>query len=399
MLEDANPNLILTQECLLDRLPLTQACIVALDRDWSDIAKLATTNPDPYSFGLNPTHLAYVIYTSGSTGNPKGVEIEHGNVIRLFSATEAWFRFNTNDIWSLFHSYAFDFSVWEIWGALLYGGRLVVVPYLTTRSPDAFYQLVCRQGITILNQTPSAFVYFVAAQEVCSGIHKLRLVIFGGEKLEMFHLKPWYAQNRGQRTQLVNMYGITETTVHVTYRLLQESDAELRTSPIGSPIPDLQVYILDTHGQPVPIGVAGELHISGAGVARGYLDRPDLTAERFLADPFSEKPNARMYKTGDVGRWLPGGNIEFLGRNDHQVKIRGFRIELGEIENILSQHSAIRETVVIALEDGKDTRLIAYYVSENILAAEELRSYLKASLPDYMTPAAYVHLESLPFDA
>ncbi len=271
-----------------------------------------------------------------------------------------------------------------------------MVPYLTTRSPDAFYQLVCRQGITILNQTPSAFVYFVAAQEVCSGIHKLRLVIFGGEKLEMFHLKPWYAQNRGQRTQLVNMYGITETTVHVTYRLLQESDAELRTSPIGSPIPDLQVYILDTHGQPVPIGVAGELHMSGAGVARGYLNRPDLTAERFLADPFSEKPNARMYKTGDVGRWLPGGNIEFLGRNDHQVKIRGFRIELGEIENILSQHSAIRETVVIALEDGKDTRLIAYYVSENILAAEELRSYLKASLPDYMTPAAYVHLESLP---
>ncbi|MGN7964392.1 AMP-binding protein, partial [Brucella sp. 22210] len=229
--------------------------------------------PDPAVLGLTPRNLAYVIYTSGSTGQPKGVMNEHRNVHRLFSATDHWFGFDTQDVWSLFHSYAFDFSVWEIWGALAYGGRLLIVPQLTSRSPDAFYQLLCREGVTILNQTPSAFRQLIAAQRDEPQPHRLRHVIFGGEALEVATLEPWYARGQNKHTQLVNMYGITETTVHVTYRSLEPEDAtHVGVSPIGRAIPDLQVYVLDGHGAPVPVGVAGELYIGGAGVARGYLN-------------------------------------------------------------------------------------------------------------------------------
>jgi amino acid adenylation domain-containing protein len=346
-----------------------------------------------------PGNLAYIIYTSGSTGLPKGVMVEHRNVVRLFTATEEWFGFDTNDVWTMFHSYAFDFSVWEIWGALLYGGRLVVVPQDITRSPDELYELVCSSGTTILNQTPSAFRQFIAAQRDSSEGHRLRHVIFGGEALEVATLEPWFERHGDRQPRLVNMYGITETTVHVTYRPLDRADTARGGSPIGCRIPDLAVYILDAHRQPAPIGVAGELYIGGAGVTRGYLNRPELTAERFLDDPFAAREGARMYKSGDLGRRLPDGSIDFIGRNDAQVKIRGFRIELGEIEAKLSQCAGVREAVVIAREDvAGDKRLVAYLVAEEdaMLQAADLRAALLAELPEYMVPAAFVALDALP---
>src|SRR5262249_9180834 len=234
--------------------------------------------------------------------------------------------------------------------------------------------------------------------------HQLRRVIFGGEALEVATLKPWSQGQRNLHTRLINMYGITETTVHVTYRPLELFDSERPgSSPIGNRIPDLKIYLLDNHGQPVPIGVTGEMYVGGAGVARGYLNHPELTAERFVTDPFASEPGARMYRTGDLARYLPDGDIEFLGRNDFQVKIRGFRIELGEIEAQLARHPAVRDAVVLARENGPgDKRLVAYYVVATTEAtatrvdAEALRAHLSAALPEHMVPAAYVMLEALP---
>src|ERR1700723_101339 len=273
------------------------------------------------------------------------------------------------------------------------------------RSPAEFYRYLCHEKVTVLNQTPSAFQQLIASQANCRESHWLRHVIFGGEALELSILKPWYKQNRDRDTRLINMYGITETTVHVTYRPLEQSDTERSGgSPIGRRIPDLRIYILDAQDQPAQIGVTGELYIGGAGVARGYLNRPELTAEKFLRNPFVEGPDARMYRTGDLGRWLGDGNIEFLGRNDFQVKIRGYRIELGEIEGRLAEHAGVREAVVVAREDtAGDKRLVAYYTCAEPgtadLGAEELRGHLTTKLPEYMVPAAYVRLESLPLTA
>ncbi|MDR0192479.1 amino acid adenylation domain-containing protein [Pseudomonas yamanorum] len=346
---------------------------------------------------ISPSSLAYVIYTSGSTGLPKGVMIEHRNVARLFSATEHWFKFNANDTWALFHSFAFDFSVWEIWGALMHGGQLLVVPQLVSRSPDECYALLCEAGVSILNQTPSAFRQLIAAQGRSQQLHSLRQVIFGGEALEPGILKPWYARVTNSGTRLVNMYGITETTVHVTYRALEAADAQLvGVSPIGVRIPDLQLYVLDARREPVPSGVVGELYVGGAGVARGYLNRDELTAERFLADPVT---GLRLYKTGDLGRLLADGSVEYLGRNDDQVKIRGFRIELGEIEARLAGCDGVREAVVIAREDEPgDKRLVAYVIAQpdHVPVAAELRDHLLLSLAEYMVPSAFVLLDSFP---
>ena len=344
---------------------------------------------------LSPAHLAYVIYTSGSTGQPKGVMIEHRQVARLFTATEHWFGFNRNDVWALFHSFAFDFSVWEIWGALMHGGQLLIVPQLVSRSPDECYTLLCEAGVSILNQTPSAFRQLIAAQGQNPRSHSLRQVIFGGEALEPGVLKPWYARAINAGTQLVNMYGITETTVHVTYRALEAADAQLvGVSPIGVRIPDLQLYVLDERREPLPLGVVGELYVGGAGVARGYLNREALTAERFLVDPATGQ---RLYKTGDLGRLLADGSVEYLGRNDDQVKIRGFRIELGEIEAHLASAEGVRDAVVIAREDQPgDKRLVAYVISEGEQRAADLRDHLLQSLADYMVPSAFVQLDKLP---
>jgi amino acid adenylation domain-containing protein len=404
MLEDSAPTVLLTHDAAREALGSYSPPIpvLNLDRDaalWSD---RSTANPARAETDSDRRGLAYIIYTSGSTGAPKGVMVEHANLVRLLHATDEWFGFGPADTWTLFHSYAFDFSVWEIWGALAYGGRLVVVPRLTARSPEEFYQLLCRTEVTVLNQTPSAFRQLISATEESGERHRLRYVIFGGEALEPTMLKPWYESQGDEEgaapaTQLVNMYGITETTVHVTYYPLEPADAR-RTgaSPIGKRIPDLKMYLLDGQGQPAPLGVGGEIYVGGAGVARGYLNRPELTAERFLPDPFTGEPGARMYRAGDLARWRADGNQEFLGRNDFQVKIRGFRIELGEIETQLTEYPGVKQAVVTARDDGSgDRKLVAYYTGKET-GPEALRSHLSSRLPDYMAPAVYVHLESLP---
>jgi amino acid adenylation domain-containing protein len=400
MLNDSAPAVLLvdgTGRAALQKVAV-RAQVIDLGGETPLWADQPETGLDLSRVGTLPRNLAYIIYTSGSTGTPKGVMIEHANVARLFSATAAWFNFCPDDVWTLFHSFAFDFSVWEIWGALFYGGRLVIIPKITAQSPEKFYQLLCDAGVTVLNQTPSAFRQLMAVQALNGEQHRLRLVIFGGEALETSSLKPWFELAANQHTQLVNMYGITETTVHVTYYPLKPADAERRgASPIGCRIPDLRIYIFDANCQPAPIGVTGELYVGGAGVARGYLNRPDLMAERFVADPFSAEPGARMYKTGDLGRWTADGIIEYLGRNDFQVKIRGFRIELGEIEARLAECEGVSEVNVIAREDSPgDKRLVAYYIAGANLRPEALRAHLLASLPEYMVPAAYVHLDRMP---
>ena len=353
--------------------------------------------------GVGPENLAYVIYTSGSTGRPKGVLVSHRNVTRLFDSTEGWFGFDESDVWALFHSYAFDFSVWELWGALLYGGRVVVVPYWVSRSPEEFRELVVAEGVTVLNQTPTAFRQFVAADAGAGspGVGALRYVIFGGEALELSSLRPWFERYGDRRPRLVNMYGITETTVHVTYRPLGLPDLDAGVgSVIGVPLPDLRVLLLDGRGAPVPVGVAGEIYVGGAGVSRGYLNRPELTAERFVADPFGGP--GTLYRSGDLARRLENGELEYLGRIDDQVKIHGFRIELGEIEAVLNQQPGVSDAVVVVREDSPDDkRLVAYIVAPGRAAAlaGALKDALKTQLPPYMVPAWIIPIETLPLTA
>ncbi|MNW26218.1 Linear gramicidin synthase subunit D [compost metagenome] len=399
MAEDARLPIVVAQSHLLGALPELTAKIVCLDTDGPAIDAESAENLSGIG---TPDDLAYVIYTSGSTGKPKGVLVTHAHVSRLFDASHAWYGFNEQDVWTLFHSYAFDFSVWELWGALFYGGRLVVVPYVTSRSPEAFYELLHEEKVTVLNQTPSAFRQLIRTEESARQAAELalRYVIFGGEALELPALLPWFERHGDTHPQLVNMYGITETTVHVTYRPLTKHDAESGAgSMIGRPIPDLRVYVLNAQLEHVPVGVAGEMYVAGAGVTRGYLNRPELTAERFIRDPFATDENALLYKTGDVARLLPSGDLEYLGRLDEQVKIRGFRIELGEVEAALSRHAAVREVVVLAkLDDSGEKLLVAYVAgtSEDSLTVTELRSHLSSLLPDYMIPSAFVFLEALP---
>ncbi|HRC88029.1 MAG TPA: amino acid adenylation domain-containing protein, partial [Thermoanaerobaculia bacterium] len=303
---------------------------------------------------LSPEATAYVIYTSGSTGKPKGVMVSHANVVRLFEATEPWFRFGPGEVWSLFHSYAFDFSVWEIWGALLYGGRLVVVPHAVSRDPERFLDLLEQERVSFLNQTPSAFyqLLWAASARPEGAALALAWVVFGGEALDLASLAPWFRRPLSA-ARLVNMYGITETTVHVTYRPVSAEDLGDRArSPLGVPIPDLELHLLDGLGQPVPQGIAGELWVAGAGVARGYLGRPGLTAARFSPDPFSGRPGARCYRSGDLARRLVNGELEYLGRADQQLKVRGFRIEPGEIEAVLEALSGVRQAIVLARQEA-----------------------------------------------
>jgi amino acid adenylation domain-containing protein len=398
MVADAQPRVLLTQAgheafCrgLLAGSPGTVLQTV-------EDATLAGESPEDPAAGVQPDHAAYIIYTSGSTGQPKGCIVPHHQVVRLFTATQAWYRFGSSEVWTLFHSYAFDFSVWELWGALLYGGRLVVVPQATSRSPEAFLELLETERVTVLNQTPSAFRQLMAADETRSGALALRYVIFGGEALDLASLAPWWERHGDVQPQLVNMYGITETTVHVTYRPLSRADLTAGASLIGRPIPDLRLYVLDGALQPVPIGVVGEIHVGGAGVARGYLNRPELTAQRFVPDRFSGEPGALLYRSGDLARWRANGELEYLGRADHQVKIRGFRIELGEIEAALAAHPAVRSALVLLREDrAGDRRLAAYAVWRNDpVATAELREHVRTRVPDYMVPADFVGLTAFP---
>ncbi|MER7007796.1 amino acid adenylation domain-containing protein [Dactylosporangium sp. NPDC000555] len=358
---DARPAVLLTQAHMAGQLPDSPAPVLLLDE--LDLAGAEPLPPVP----AGPDAGAYVIYTSGSTGTPKGVLITHRNVIRLFEAAEELFTFGPDDVWTLFHSYAFDFSVWEMWGALLYGGRVVVVPTVTARSAEAYYELVRDEGVTVLNQTPSAFVPFSAAAVRAGDALALRYVVFGGEALDPQTLGPWIARYGDQQPLLVNMYGITETTVHVTYRVIRAADAEQPgRSPIGIPLADLELFVLDGSAMhPAPAGVPGELYVGGAGLARAYLNSPALTADRFVPHPFTDRHGARLYRTGDLARVMPDGAVEYLGRIDHQVKIRGFRIETGEVEAGLLAHPAITAAVVQVHETGDgDRRLVGYLVPD-----------------------------------
>ena len=400
MVQDSGMRVLLTGEGASE-VPYEYAgTTLSLTEQWDAIAGESIENLPSRA---QPEHLAYVIYTSGSTGRPKGVLVTHENVVRLLEATQVHFAFTERDVWTLFHSYAFDFSVWEIWGALAYGGKLVIVPYWISRSDEAFLRLLASEQVTVLNQTPSAFRQLMEADEA-SGDEvalKLRLVIFGGEALELQSLRPWFARHGDQQPRLVNMFGITETTVHVTYRALTAADLELTASSvIGRALECLQIYVLDRRGEPVPIGVSGEICVGGTGLARGYLNRAELTAERFVPHPFSSLPGARLYKSGDRARFLPNGDIEYLGRIDQQVKVRGFRIELGEIESVLGSHPEITASIVVVQQDKEgEKRLVAYIVSENKPASSALRSYLMEKLPEYMVPQAFVSLPALPLTA
>ncbi|MFJ1495978.1 amino acid adenylation domain-containing protein, partial [Erwinia amylovora] len=396
ILDDARPALLLADEAGRTALGDTGLNTIALDS--TDDDGWPAENPH---CAVAPHHLAYVIYTSGSTGQPKGVMVEHRQVDRLFHATAPTFGFSERDTWCLFHSFSFDFSVWEIWGAWCYGGRLVIVPAAVTRSAPDFVRLVCEHGVTVLNQTPSAFRAFARAEADSGLSHQLRWVIFGGEALETASLGEWYQRHAEDAPQLVNMYGITETTVHVTWHLLTRADTELTHSPVGRRVADLRLYLLDEQQQPVPAGASGELYVGGAGVARGYLNRPELSAERFLPDPFSPLPGARMYRAGDLARYLPDGSLAYLGRNDDQVKIRGFRIEPGEIAARLGEHPAVREAAVIARTQHGEPQLVAYVTLHQPCdaLAETLRDHLQTRLPAYMIPAAYIALAQLPLTA
>ncbi|WP_405806452.1 amino acid adenylation domain-containing protein [Streptomyces sp. NBC_01187] len=374
------------------RSPGTQTALAALpDHDPTDAERVAP---------LRPTHPAYVIYTSGSTGRPKGVLVTHHNAVRLFDATRA-FGFGPDDVWTLFHSPAFDFSVWELWGPLLHGGRLVVVPPHTARTPDDFRRLLVRERVTVLNQTPSAFAELDTADAAALGDGELalRLVVFGGEALDPGRLGLWN-ERHPDGPLLVNMYGITETTVHVTRLALDRDTASSAAgrSPLGVPLPDLRVYVLDERLRPVPPGVPGEMYVAGAGLARGYLGRPGLTAERFVADPFGPA-GSRMYRTGDRARRLRGGSLEYLGRTDDQVKIRGYRIEPAEITAALCRHPGVADAAVIVREDRPgDRRLVGYVVTASVArpTPAELRRHAATLLPAHQVPAALVLVERLP---
>ncbi|WP_130908082.1 non-ribosomal peptide synthetase [Pseudomonas sp. Sample_16] len=396
MIDDSGIALLLTQSHLIDGLPA---------RDGVQVLDLGAMQLDAYSAdNLAPLatadNLAYVIYTSGSTGRPKGALLSHGNVGRLLTATAEQFNFGPDDVWTLFHSYAFDFSVWELFGSLCTGGRLIIVPYYISREPQAFHRLLCDQGVTVLNQTPTAFRQLLPIACASARGLALRQVIFGGEALEVASLRPWFERFGDQQPTLVNMYGITETTVHVTYRAIRRADLDGKAqSPIGLPIRDLRWYLLDSQLQPVPVGVAGELYIAGAGLARGYHGRFGLTAERFVPSPFDA--SQRLYRSGDLARQRADGSIDYLGRIDQQVKIRGFRIELGEIEAALLAQPGVRQAVLSVYTADAGPQLCAYVVAEQtphdpIAWRDNLRAALKVDLPDYMVPSHWLLLDDLP---
>ncbi|MEW2398055.1 amino acid adenylation domain-containing protein [Streptomyces sp. NPDC046862] len=389
-LADSAPVLLVTTGDVAPGLPASQIPVVLLDAPERS-GKLPAPARD-----LASDHIAYVIYTSGSTGRPKGVAVTHRNVVRLFDHTRHWFDFGPDDVWTLFHSYAFDFSVWELWGALLHGGTLVVVPYEVSREPKEFLRLLARERVTVLNQTPSAFGELLRADAALPDVGRelaLRYLVFGGEALDFTQVPEWYTRHPQDAPVLVNMYGITETTVHVTGLPLTE--AAVRDRPraggIGHAIADLRAYVLDAGLRMVPPGVTGELYVAGEGLARGYLGRPGLTAGRFVADPFATVASERMYRTGDLVRQSADGELEYLGRADDQVKIRGFRIELGEVEAVLASHPDVAQAVVLV----RDGRLVGYAVGR-ALDADALRRHAGRTLPDHMVPSAMVVLDRLP---
>ena len=338
----------------------------------------------------NPEDLIYLIYTSGTTGKPKGVMIEHRNVVRLFVNDDFKYDFNADDVWTMFHSYCFDFSVWETYGATLFGGKLIVLSKEEVKDSFAVMDIIKNKGVTVLNQVPSAFYNLLDADSEENEL-KLRYLIFGGESLKPQRLLKWYEWH--PKVKIVNMYGITETTVHATYREIGKKEIENGISDIGKAIPTLSIHIMNGNSL-CEIGVPGEICIAGTGVARGYLNNPELTEKRFVDNMFGE---GKMYRSGDLGKWLPDGNIEYIGRADEQVKIRGFRIELGEIDSAIRKIDEVKDVAVIVRENKNSEKEInAYIISENSSIASITREELKEHLPEYMIPAKIMKIDSFP---
>jgi amino acid adenylation domain-containing protein len=405
LLRDSGAQIAVTISSLAERVTERSVVLVLTDSDTADEECEFDDRESAPAVDRTPTDLAYVIYTSGSTGTPKGVLVEHRQVVRLFETTHHWFGFDEHDAWTMFHSVAFDFSVWEIWGALLFGGRLVVVPDETCRSPRRFRELLRREQVTVLNQTPSAFRQLDAADRDATdaGLSHLRVVVFGGERLTAGMLAGWMDRWGDERPALVNMYGITETTVHASFRPIHRGDlARPDRSPIGVPLPDLRFLVMNASGEPAAVGEPGELYISGAGVSRGYLHRADLTTERFRTLPIAG--GERVYRTGDLVMADQTGEYHYVGRVDDQLKVRGFRIEPREIEVVLETHPEVTASVVVAHDYGDgDVRLIAYLIPNdpgvNPGWGEGIRTKLAdelAALPFYLRPSAFVAIPALP---
>lgn len=402
MIRDAAPVVTVTKSALIEHLGHDLCPVICIDDDRAALPALPRESPP---VEVRPDYVAYVIYTSGSTGQPKGVRVTHRNVVRLFSVTNPRFGFSPSDTWTLFHSIAFDFSVWEMWGALLHGGRLVVVPYLTTRDPAVFLELLVRERVTMLSQTPSAFGLLIAEYEKVEpeSFSAPRWIVLGGEALNTRALRPWFdrfCQVGRSPGRIMNMYGITETTVHVTWREVTAEDARDGLNDIGPPLPDLGLVLLDSHGQLVPVGVPGEIWVRGAGVAQGYLNWPELDEARFVSVLQSLPMKGRAYRSGDIARYRSDGALEYIGRADRQVKIRGFRVELGEVEGTLQHYPGVAKVLAaIDQRDALQPAIVVFVVAEQgaALTSSSLKQWLAQQLPTHLLPGTIILVDEFPY--
>ncbi|WP_433566166.1 amino acid adenylation domain-containing protein [Nocardia sp. CA-151230] len=392
ILAETNPVCIVTTAADRAALPAGEQphlVLDTLDRSGADVASIAS----------GPDNVAYVLYTSGSTGRPKGVSVTHRNVVGMLAATRDLVDTDHTDVWTMFHSPAFDFSVWEMWGALASGGTLVIADAELTRSPDEFAELLARERITVLSQTPSAFGALLDSGLRRAAVPALRHIVLGGEALDLRSLQAWYDTDPAGEARISNLYGITEATVHATHFAVDRAQVgSAAASIVGRGLPGMTVRVLDSRLRPTPVGGRGEIYLTGSQLARGYHARAATSAERYVADPFGA-PGARMYRTGDLARWNGDGQLEYLGRSDQQVKIRGYRIEPAEIEAALLEHESVARAVVVARAgDSGSARLIAYVVpgTHDALAVQTLETHIAQRVPVYMRPAAIVPVDTLP---